>query len=86
MTHTFYSDPGHAWLKVPIKELEALGIERKISKYSYHNEGMAFLEEDQDAGVYLDAQKLTGNGEIKLEFKHTDEDSPIRGYDRFTER
>lgn len=60
---TFWSDPGHGWLEVPTAELKELGIENKISSYSYINwEGSkAYLEEDCDAGVYLN--KLKENGE-----------------------
>ena len=31
----FYSDPGHGWLKTPIKLLEQLEIADQISPYSY---------------------------------------------------
>lgn len=54
--HTFYNDPGHAWLEVQVSDLKLLGIDKKISGYSYrNNEGFAYLEEDQDAGTYLNA-------------------------------
>jgi hypothetical protein len=54
--HTFYNDPGHAWLQVQRSDLKLLGIEKKISGYSYQdNEGFVYLEEDQDAGTYLNA-------------------------------
>jgi CTP:phosphocholine cytidylyltransferase-like protein len=53
--HTFYNDPGHAWLEVQISDLKLLGIDKKISGYSYRNEELAYLEEDQDAGTYLNA-------------------------------
>lgn len=55
----FQSDPGHGWLVVPRKELQALGIEDKISSFSYQggDKIWAYLEEDQDAGIFIQAFK-----------------------------
>jgi hypothetical protein len=47
-TFTFYQDPGHGWLKVPIELLERLGIAEDISTYSYRYQDYAYLEEDCD--------------------------------------
>lgn len=44
-----YDDPAHGWVEVPIKLLEALGIERQISTFSYVDGSTAYLEEDCDA-------------------------------------
>ena len=33
--YDMYHDPGHGWLKVPIRYLSVLGIVDKVSKYSY---------------------------------------------------
>ena len=46
----FISDPGHGWLEVPMSIVESLHIKDEISKYSYLYKGMAYLEEDCDAG------------------------------------
>jgi hypothetical protein len=52
---TFHNDPGHGWLEVSVEE--AREAERvtgeKISPYSYISRGIAFLEEDCDAGIFL---------------------------------
>ena len=48
MTFTVYSDPGHAWVKVPRDLLKTLGIESDISPYSYMRGEFAYLEEDCD--------------------------------------
>ena len=56
----FISDPGHAWLQVALADLLTLKISDKISSYSYIKDGMAFLEEDCDADVYLTAAKEAG--------------------------
>ena len=52
---TFHADPSHAWLAVPLNALEDLGITKKISRYSYKGKRLAYLEEDCDAPVFLEA-------------------------------
>lgn len=49
--YIFFADPGHAWLRVPKKEIAP--IKDKISSYSYMNGKYVYLEEDCDAGVFL---------------------------------
>ena len=57
----FLSDPGHGWLIVDdAQELITLGIAEKISSYSYLENGIAYLEEDEDAQRYLDALTKAG--------------------------
>jgi hypothetical protein len=58
-TFTWYSDPGHGWLKVNREDIEELGIEEKISACSYQTPGkrVVYLEEDCDAGIFLRAYK-----------------------------
>ena len=53
--YKFYSDPGHGWLAVPMDEINKLGIVNKISRYSYLNNEMAYLEEDCDFEVFFNA-------------------------------
>ena len=84
-TYDVYADPGHCWLKVKIAELEKLGIEGKITSYSYVRGYNAYLEEDCDAGVLIDALKSRGV-EPKFKFHHTDNSSKIRGYASFPAR
>ena len=60
-THlTFINDPGHGWLRVPLTDIAALGIEEQITPYSYIEGNFAYLEEDLDAPRYLEA--LTAQG------------------------
>ena len=40
MKYIMESDPGHGWLGVPRAELAELGIESKISGYSYVEGGI----------------------------------------------
>lgn len=49
--YIFFSDPGHAWLRVLKTEIES--IKDKISNYSYMNGKYVYLEEDCDAFVFL---------------------------------
>ena len=54
-----HTDPGHGWLEVPFKELAELGIENKISSYSYVDMvpgGFTiYLEEDCDYTRFAEA-------------------------------
>lgn len=79
-------DPGHGWLIVDMSELEALKIKDEISSYSYHKDGIAYLEEDYDATVYLTAvMEQRGIPPVDLDSKviHLNNDAPCRAYSRF---
>jgi len=52
---TFISDPGHGWLRVPLVDIAALGLETAISNYSFIDGHYAYLEEDCDCARYLEA-------------------------------
>ncbi|MCP4420748.1 MAG: hypothetical protein GY805_29415, partial [Chloroflexi bacterium] len=51
----FISDPGHGWLRVPLADIAALGIEEDISPFSFIDGRYAYLEEDYDCTVFIDA-------------------------------
>jgi len=85
-----YSDSGHGWAKVTLKELLKLGIADKISSCSYYRpysnisktDIYVYLEEDCDFGIYLNAineNKIN----IVMRNHHTDKYSKIRGYNCF---
>lgn len=81
---TLYSDPGHAWLAVPLKDLKAFGLAGKISHYSFMTADHAYLEEDCDAPLYidyLDRQKVP----YYINYRHTDHDSFIRQQARYSQ-
>jgi hypothetical protein len=59
--YKFITDGGHGWLSVPLEELKELGITRQISSYSYMTQTRAYLEEDCDAAVFLDAAGIDIN-------------------------
>jgi hypothetical protein len=50
--YTFHTDPGHGWLEVPRSHLRILGIEDRISGYSYADDENVYLEEDCDASLF----------------------------------
>lgn len=56
---TFYEDQSHGWLEVPLSLVRKLGIQNKISKYSYFSslKNMVYLEEDLDAQLFAEAMK-----------------------------
>ncbi|WP_297085404.1 hypothetical protein [uncultured Draconibacterium sp.] len=62
MKYTFFSDPGHGWLKVPIEHIKQLGIESQITCFSYvsNNDKYAYLEEDVDANIFVKAAMREG--------------------------
>lgn len=69
MTLEFISDPGHGWLRVPMKLIENWNIDILISPYSYRTTKYAYLEEDCDASVFLDEAKKRGfQYEIKRKY------------------
>ena len=78
----YHQDPGHGWIAVKVAELVELGIADKITQCSYYRGGTAYLEEDQDATTYINAQKARG---VTVEFdsRHTNGNSPIRSYQPF---
>lgn len=50
-------DRGHGWLEVPLSEAVTASLEvRPVSRFSYVNRdlGLAYLEEDLDAGIWIE--------------------------------
>lgn len=54
--YVFYSDEGHGWLRVPMKEITKLDIEKDISSCSFKDNVYAYLEEDVDAYIFVKAK------------------------------
>jgi hypothetical protein len=74
---TFHSDPGHGWLEVPKALLKELEINDKISSYSYMDCTNAYLEEDCDMTLFIEA--LDKSEKYFLEYHERYQDSsPIR--------
>lgn len=78
----FFHDPGHGWLKVPIKLLKKLGIENDISSYSYIRSEYAYLEEDTDVSLFYTTMKKA-NKPFDIIESHTNNQSKIRNYDSY---
>ena len=76
------SDPGHSWLKVPVAELQRLGIESNISSHSFIRNGVAYLEEDVDAHIFYDA-RTKENEPLKVKTFHRARTSKIRKYQAY---
>lgn len=81
----FYSDPGHGWLKVPLKLLEQLQIHDQISPYSYVKNTCAYLEEDADAYLFSQAAEKAGI-QVKVTHHTCNRESAIRGYQSYTQQ
>jgi hypothetical protein len=79
---TFHTDPGHGWLEVSRADLDALNITAQITPYSYQKAARVYLEEDVDAGLYLQAAKAAGY-RLTIRDQYADP-SPIRNLPSFT--
>lgn len=59
-SYNVIADPGHSYLRVPIRDLLKSEVETKISEYSYRNRQYAWLEEDCDAPLFCNAMEKLG--------------------------
>ena len=84
--YKMYSDAGHGWLAVKRSELIELGLIGKISHYSYQRGQTVYLEEDCDASLFFNFYTNRYNKQVEVEFKHTNNTSPIRSYESFSTR
>jgi hypothetical protein len=84
-TFNYYQDPAHGWVKVPVKLLQKLNIEKEISAYSYFRGDYAYLEEDLDASLFDKSMVENGFGTIYKQF-HTNKSSKIRNYKSYCAR
>jgi len=80
-SYVFYEDAGHGWLKVERAELVKLGIARYITSFSYQRGVHVYLEEDQDATLFIKEKEKLGEG-IRCRVRVSDR-SHIRGYDPY---
>ena len=84
-TFIFFSDIGHGWLKVPRSLLNKLGIENKISTYSYQKGDYVYLEEDADATTFIKEYKKQIGKEIQFKESVCNGESQIRNYQSYGE-
>lgn len=83
MKFDFYSDPGHGWVAVELELLDHLGLLESITSYSYIRGPRAYLEEDLDAGVLVQALKARGV-DVAFRERLARGYSRIRNYDPFS--
>lgn len=81
-TFTYHQDPGHGWIECKLDEIKRLGITDQISRYSYLKGQVAYLEEDCDAGLLINAKKANGE-RYTIKEVHSNHDSFIRNLNRF---
>ena len=77
----FHYDAGHGWLKVHIYDAADVGpYAEDFSAYSYRNGEHLYLEEDVDAGRFIQAWEKFKR---KFDVRHVDDgyNSPIRSYE-----
>lgn len=77
-----YSDPSHGWGAVKIDMVKQLGIESKISSYSYLRGKSVYAEEDSDLSLVIETARGAGY-EVHLIHKSNNSTSPIRSYERY---
>lgn len=87
---TFHEDPGHGWLQVPKALLKKMGIQDKITAYSYQRGPFAYLEEDCDLSTFVLALNLPDAG-LMPDFwqvvpRYYKENTPIRNYNRYNSK
>lgn len=84
-TFDYIQDPGHGWVKVPVKLLLELGIYKEISRYSYYRNAFAYLEEDCDTARFFNAFNARFGVDPKLRDRVAREKrSKIRSYYCYT--
>jgi len=81
--YQFHVGPGHGWVEVPLFELQKIGIQDKISKYSYRFGDTCYLEEDCDAPRFDDAYTKFYGKKPEIITKIHDDDSFIRNLPRY---
>lgn len=82
LTLNYYTDPGHGWLAVTRADLARLDLTHRISRYSYQQNRLVFLEEDLDMMLFMEAAKHAG-WQVTMKYQHTNNDSRIRTLQRF---
>ena len=78
--YTFHTAPSHAWLKVPFAMVYLLGIGHIISRWSYMKRDCQtfYLEEDRDAGLFIDAFHKMYGAKPEVKVSHSNGRSFVR--------
>ncbi len=83
ITLDYVQDPGHGWIAADLQGLRALGIADKVSRYSYCDGDLVWLEEDCDAPLFINALRKAGI-DFNIIETHTRGDAFIRHLPRFS--
>jgi predicted acyltransferase (DUF342 family) len=83
MEKVYHSDPGHGWLAVKLSDLKMLGIESKITSFSYVKGKTVYLEEDCDMSTFIHAATEKGI-EVKVKQSSQRDRSPIRYFKSYS--
>jgi hypothetical protein len=78
-----FHDPGHSWLRVKRSELAELGLLKSVTPFSYEKGEWVYLEEDCDAGLFIDAMKAKGTDLVIMPSHCERCESRIRTYAGF---
>jgi hypothetical protein len=81
-SYVYHQDSGHGWLEVPAREIKAMGLEGRITPCSYLYQDKAYLEEDMDAGTFLDMRKLLPKP-VSIQNNYIDGMCRIRDYPHY---
>lgn len=85
MSLGFTSDPAHGWLLVTEEQMKQAGVDpATFSPYSYYSAEFRTyaLEEDCDAGLFLNILGDKGIEHMVWDEQQTDGDSFVRSWDR----
>ena len=83
-TYIWAVDAGHEWLAVKNKELIELGIQHKISSYSYVKGETVYLEGDCDAAHFFEAYTAKHGVEPKTKQGKYWDRQPCRSFARYS--
>jgi hypothetical protein len=82
ITLNYHTDPSHGWLECNRELISSTGIADAISQYSYQRGNNVYLEEDCDMPLLLNALRARSIGVVVNDLYQ--EDSPVRGYARYS--
>jgi hypothetical protein len=87
MPETFivYNDPSHGWAKIETALLWVLGIQKEISTCSYQRKGFAYLEEDADLTLFINAYTRHYGFKPKFKDMYSNKSSKIRSYEFYNQ-
>jgi hypothetical protein len=81
--YEFHYDAGHGWLRVDHATLAVVGLNlTDFSEYSYVTDTHMYLEEDCDAGLFIETVRELAGEPPRIVEIDDGTDSPIRSFRR----